>query len=217
LTLSLVCVLSRVSFADNLTLSGVGGQSTDGVYVYPYLFTITGPGGTDTLVDMSCLNFDREVSIGQSWTANPIDVATISSSSTIDGESGTAFIEDAYLYNQYAAAATAGDTQQISDLQFAIWYIMDPAINAGNTGGGYDANAAYLVQQAQTSALPDQAAGDFANDIAFIPSGTYSGEPQIFMTDPPPSAVAPEPTSLVLLGTGLLGAVALMRRKRTQG
>jgi len=71
LTLSLVCLISRVSFADSLTLSGVGGQNTDGVYVDPYLFTVTGPGGTSTLVDMSCLNFNREVSIGQSWNATP--------------------------------------------------------------------------------------------------------------------------------------------------
>ncbi len=79
LTLSLVCLISRVSFADSLTLSGVGGQNTDGVYVDPYLFTVTGPGGTSTLVDMSCLNFNREVSIGQSWNANPISVASIGS------------------------------------------------------------------------------------------------------------------------------------------
>ena len=124
LTLSLVCLISRVSFADTLTLSGVGGQNTDGVYVDPYLFTVTGPGGTSTLVDMSCLNFDREVSIGQSWNANPVSVASIGSTAVIDGEPTVDILADAYLYNQYAAAI--GNAQLTSDIQFAIWSIIGP-------------------------------------------------------------------------------------------
>ena len=213
LTLSLVCVISRVSFADSLTLSGVGGQNTDGVYVYPYIFTITGPGGTDTLVDMSCLNFNREVSIGQSWSATPVDVATIApSSTTVDNESGTDIIADAYLYNQYAAAI--GNAQLTSDIQFAIWHIMDPTDVAAESG--YDTNAANLAAAALAE-VPILPASTFANDVVFVPTNyTVGSEPQLFMTDPPPPAITPEPTSLVLLGTGLLGAVGFMRRKRAQ-
>jgi len=55
------------------------------------------------MVDMSCLNFNREVTIGSSWTADPISVASIGSSG-IDGEPLIDFLADAYLYNQYAAA-----------------------------------------------------------------------------------------------------------------
>ncbi len=211
LSLSLVCMFSRVSFADSLTLTGVGGQNTDGVYVYPYLFTVTGPGGTNTLLDMSCLNFNRDVSIGQSWNATPVDVSSISANASIDGETGAEILADAYLYNQYAGAA--GNAQQTSDLQFAIWSIMDPSGVSGESG--FDANAQALASTA-LSTTPTLPPSDFANDIVFIPSGSYpnGGEPQIFMTDPPPSAVTPEPASLVLLGTGLFGTFALLRRRQ---
>jgi hypothetical protein len=209
LTLSLVCTISGVSYADSLTLSGVGGQITDGVYVDPYLFTVTGPGGTNTLVDMSCLNFNREVSIGQSWSANPVNVASVSTSATIDGESGLDILADAYLYNQYAGAI--GNAQLTSDIQFAIWDIMDPTDVSGQSG--YDANAQALAAAALRAA-PNQTSSTYANDELFVPTGYTAGsEPQLFMTDPPPSAITPEPTSLILLGTGLLGTVGLMRRK----
>jgi hypothetical protein len=80
--------------------------------------------------------------------------------------------------------------------------------------GGYDATSQLLAQQAIANASSEPS-GYYGNDVAFVPSDSYpnGGEPQILMANPIPPAVAPEPTSLVLLGTGLLGTVAFMRRK----
>lgn len=209
LSLSLLFAAPHAILADTLTLTGVGGQSTDGVYVYPYEFTVTSGGSTSTDVFMSCLNYDREIYFNETWGVTAVNVLNVPSAG-LDGESQQAFLEDAWLFNQYASAT--GNAQQTSDIQFAIWAVMDPGVSSQS---GFDANAQSLVAQALAASMGNTSYA--ANDLVYLPvAGSWpanDGEPQIFMVDPPPAAT-PEPSSFLLFGTGLLGMTAVTLRRR---
>jgi hypothetical protein len=222
LSLSLICLVPRSAFADTLTLTNAIGGSTAGVDIYPYEFTVSSPSGTDLNVFMSCISFNREVTFGETWVVNTLNLSTINPAGTYDHESGVSLLEDAWLFNQYGTAAGTD-----SEIQFAIWSIMDPGdINASNPNyngpNAFDATAQTLVADAiaEVTSKTPLPASYFAKDVAFLPdpngSGTWTaGEPQIFLMDPR-VPTAPEPGSLILLGTGfgVLGIMMAAASKR---
>src|SRR6476660_752402 len=122
--LVLVICLASVAFAQtSVTLTGVAGQSYDGIYVSPYYATV---GGTSTVV--VCDDFADESSIGSTWNAQTTSFSNVNSSNTswgLAGQNTSLYGAVGYLTNLVLAAAP-GSTAQIIDT-FALWAVFDPS------------------------------------------------------------------------------------------
>jgi hypothetical protein len=202
-----------MGYADNMTikLESVGGQSSgvvQGEYVYPYNFSFNG--STD-LTSLMCISYEQEVYVGESWQATMTPV---------DGSGNAQYVEAAYILAQAATPGASANT--IAVAQWANWELFDPHYTtdglSANLPDGYQTQITTLLGQASTFAANNVNTTDFPNIDIFIPkAGTQSegGTPQIFIGDPiPPDDIAPEPSSLILFGSGLLGLAGLIFRKR---
>ena len=202
MNIAILFALANVAAAGTVTLTfnSVNGASQGGVYVSPYYGTVNGvPTG------FVCDDFIHEVTFGETWDAFV---------STFDGLDhvrfhGTNAADTLKMYDEAAFLLEKMWTEPAhwGDLNFAIWAIFSPTQAEGSSGWTAGAQADLALAQSQA-----YAPGQFAGLRIYTPLTT--GNPQEFIGFNPTPTPAPEPGTMLLLGSGLL--VGLVRRRRSQ-
>jgi hypothetical protein len=221
LAVSAFCFLSWLSplkaYATTVTMdfTGIGGANSGGVYTYPYYFEING----GSQVPLMCVSYLQEIyqsTPNETWQATITPIGTATSTLTSTEEEADAYLDSVIL-------APGASAQTISDAQWAAWEVGDPALS-GSLPGGLDDTGITAEYNAAVASVGSEPAGFYAGYQLYVPVAgselpTGDGLPQTFIGAafvPEPSLTSvPEPSSLILLGSGLLAAAgALYRRKR---
>ncbi len=190
---------ATASYADtvSMTFTGTSGANNGSDYIYPYYFSIN---GSKSSTDLMCVSFNNEIYQGESWMATASSITTTSS---------TTAQEDAYLFSLIGNSSYSNN-----DIQEAAWYLSASNPSAVPTTSNDPAllmAAASAVTLADMGGMNNFDSGQFTLYTPIPGTQPWNdGLPQNFVG----TSVTPEPSSLLLLASGLFGCAAFVYRRR---
>jgi hypothetical protein len=205
--------------ADTVTFLGTTGGSVGGFQIAPYQLKDTAILGGATL-NVICDDFGDEVVANETWTGA---IETFSAAGVLSPGAMFASLPNSNALYQVAVVLYSNNLNgwtSPAGTSYAIWGLFDPSVISSAAYAATDAAAVLAIVTPTELANFDWTGATTGHAYEVITPtslGSTGSTPQEYIYQDNLPSPTPEPGTLVLFGSGLLGIVGIVRRKLVNG